>query len=120
MNYAGHEKLRADVAEVNTMCDLRARLNDMEHRCRFDSDVLVERLTRQTLYRANRLFMGRIPKFWNWIPASKIEEGRGNVPEHAKRCRKLAAKYSGDTPLMLRYLVPGRNSRPSLTEWILP
>lgn len=38
-------------------CDLRARLNDMEHRCRFDSDVLVERLTRQTLYRANRLFM---------------------------------------------------------------
>lgn len=32
MNYAGHEKLRADVAEVaNTMCDLRARLNDMEH-----------------------------------------------------------------------------------------
>ncbi|HAI3828916.1 hypothetical protein [Escherichia coli] len=58
MNYAGHEKLRADVAEVaNTMCDLWARLNDMEHRCRFDSDVLVERLTRQTLYRANRLFM---------------------------------------------------------------
>lgn len=60
MNYAGHEKLRADVAEVaNTMCDLRARLNDMEHRCRFDSDVLVERLTRQTLYRANRLFIDR-------------------------------------------------------------
>ncbi|EST80985.1 hypothetical protein ECC1470_18836, partial [Escherichia coli ECC-1470] len=27
MNYAGHKKLRADVAEVaNTMCDLRARL----------------------------------------------------------------------------------------------
>lgn len=49
MNYAGHEKLRADVAEVaNTMCDLRARLNDMEHRCRFDSDVLVERLARQS------------------------------------------------------------------------
>ncbi|EHP0404822.1 hypothetical protein KNX30_004352 [Salmonella enterica] len=60
MNYAGHEKLRADVADVaNTMCDLRARLNDMEHRCRFDSDVLVERLTRQTLYRANRLFIDR-------------------------------------------------------------
>ena len=54
MNYAGHEKLRAEVAEVvNTMCDLRARLNDMEHCCRFDSDVLVERLARQTLYRAN-------------------------------------------------------------------
>lgn len=52
MNYAGHEKLRAEVAEVaNTMCDLRARLNDMEHRCRFDSDVLVERLTRHVLLR---------------------------------------------------------------------
>ncbi|EGL6957543.1 hypothetical protein IRE38_005101 [Escherichia coli] len=50
MNYAGHEKLRADVAEVaNTMCDLRARLNDMEHRCRFDSDVLVERLIDRNL-----------------------------------------------------------------------
>lgn len=28
MNYAGHEKLRAEVAEVaNSMCDLRATLN---------------------------------------------------------------------------------------------
>lgn len=42
MNYAGHEKLRADVAEVaNTMCDLRARLNDMEHRCRLDRKSVV-------------------------------------------------------------------------------
>lgn len=55
MNYAGHENL-AEVANA-TCRDLRARLNDMEHRCRFDSDVLVERLARQTLYRANRLFM---------------------------------------------------------------
>lgn len=46
------------MAEVaNNMCDLRAALNDMEHRYRFDSDVLVERLVRQTLFRANRLFM---------------------------------------------------------------
>ncbi|EBP8534633.1 hypothetical protein AMR62_23230 [Salmonella enterica] len=58
MNYAGHEKLRAEVAEVaNNMCDLRATLNGMEHRYRFDSDVLVERLTRQTLFRINALFM---------------------------------------------------------------
>lgn len=61
MNYAGHEKLRAEVAEVaevaNAMCDLRARLNDMGHRCRFDSGVLAERLTRQTLFRINTLFM---------------------------------------------------------------
>lgn len=38
-------------------CATFGPLNDMEHRCRFDSDVLVERPARQTLYRANRLFM---------------------------------------------------------------
>ena len=36
MNYAGHEKLRAEVAGLaNNMCDLRATLNNMEHRYRF-------------------------------------------------------------------------------------
>jgi hypothetical protein len=39
------------------MCDLRATLNGMEHRYRFDSDVLAERLARQTLFRINALFM---------------------------------------------------------------
>ncbi|ECF5900763.1 hypothetical protein FNH43_15675 [Salmonella enterica subsp. salamae] len=58
MNYAGHEKLRADVAELaNSMSDLRDALNDVEHRYRFDSDVLTERLTRQTLFRTRTLFM---------------------------------------------------------------
>ncbi|EBQ8434267.1 hypothetical protein B5P62_23320 [Salmonella enterica] len=58
MNYAGHEKLRADVAELaNNMSDLREALNDMEHRYRFDSGVLAERLSRQTLFRINALFM---------------------------------------------------------------
>ncbi|EBS7383354.1 hypothetical protein R1413_004211 [Salmonella enterica] len=58
MNYAGHEKLRAEVAELaNNMSDLRDALSDMEHRYRFDSDVLTERLTRQTLFRVNALFM---------------------------------------------------------------
>ncbi|ECD6034005.1 hypothetical protein KDH02_004512 [Salmonella enterica] len=58
MNYAGHEKLRADVAELaNSMSDLRDVLNDMEHRYRFDSDVLTERLARQTLFRTRALFM---------------------------------------------------------------
>lgn len=58
MNYAGHEKLCADVAELaNNMSDLRDALNDMEHRYRFDSGVLTERLTRQTLFRVNALFM---------------------------------------------------------------
>ncbi len=38
MNYAGHEKLREEVAELaNSMSDLRDALNDMEHRYRFDS-----------------------------------------------------------------------------------
>lgn len=82
MNYAGHEKLRADVAEVaNTMCDLRARLNDMEHRCRFDSDVLVERLTRQTLYRANRLFMEAYNHYQNRLiyERAMLDESGGVV-----------------------------------------
>ncbi|MCT7009340.1 hypothetical protein, partial [Salmonella enterica] len=58
MNYAGHDKLRADVAELaNNMSDLREALNDMEHRYRFDSGVLTERLSRQTLFRINALFM---------------------------------------------------------------
>ncbi|EBU7462445.1 hypothetical protein DK079_12450 [Salmonella enterica subsp. enterica serovar Typhimurium] len=58
MNYAGHEKLRADVAELaNSMSDLRDALNDVEHRYRFDSDVLTERLDRQTLFRTRTLFM---------------------------------------------------------------
>ncbi|WP_080179153.1 hypothetical protein [Salmonella enterica] len=58
MNYAGHEKLRADVAELaNNMSDLRNALNDMDHRYRFDSGVLTERLSRQTLFRINALFM---------------------------------------------------------------
>ncbi|EHX6047871.1 hypothetical protein K2A42_004453, partial [Salmonella enterica subsp. enterica serovar Agama] len=54
MNYSGHEKLRAEVAALaNSMSDLRDALNDMEHRYRFDSGVLTERLTRQTLFRIN-------------------------------------------------------------------
>ncbi|EFB2373958.1 TPA: hypothetical protein ACHGZV_004217 [Escherichia coli] len=58
MNYAGHEQLRAEVAAfANNMCDLRATLNELEHRYRFDSDVLAERLMRQTLFRINSLFM---------------------------------------------------------------
>ena len=57
MNYAGHEQLRAEVAGLaNAMCDLRTALNDIEHRYRFDSDVLTERLVRQTLFRVNALF----------------------------------------------------------------
>ncbi|EAU2708077.1 hypothetical protein OE847_003686 [Salmonella enterica] len=57
MNYAGHEKLRADVAELaNNMSDLRDALNNMD-RYRFDSGVLTERLARQTLFRINALFM---------------------------------------------------------------
>ncbi|HFP1159795.1 TPA: DUF1380 family protein, partial [Escherichia coli] len=35
-----------------------------------------------------------MPKFWNWIPASMY--GTCEI-----LCRELAAKYPGDTPLML-------------------
>ena len=45
MNYAGHEKLRAEVAEVaNAMCDLRTTMNEMEQRYSFNADTLPERL----------------------------------------------------------------------------
>lgn len=58
MNYAGHEQLRAEVAELaNNMSDLRDTLNDMVRHYRFDSGVLTERLTRQTIFRVNALFM---------------------------------------------------------------
>ncbi len=61
MNYAGHEKLRAEVAEVaNAMCDLRTTMNEMEQRYSFNADTLPERLVRQTLFRANRLPDGGI------------------------------------------------------------
>jgi hypothetical protein len=58
MNYPGLEQLRADVAGLaNDMCDLRAAMNKYQDVYRFDSDVLAERLVRQTLFRANALFM---------------------------------------------------------------
>lgn len=58
MNYAGHEKLRAEVAEVaNAMCDLRTTMNDMEQWYSFNADTLPERLVRQMLFRANRLLL---------------------------------------------------------------
>ncbi|WP_252657575.1 DUF1380 family protein [Shigella sonnei] len=43
----------------------------------------------------------RIPKFWNWIPASKIEKETRMYGTCETLCRALAAKYPGDTPLML-------------------
>lgn len=43
MNYAGHEKLRAEVAEVaNAMCDLRTTMNEMEQRYSFNADTSKE------------------------------------------------------------------------------
>ena len=113
MNYAGHEKLRADVAEVaNTMCDLRARLNDMEHRCRFDSDVLVERLTRQTLYRANRLFMEAYTEILELDSCFKDCEGDENVRNMRNAMPGAGSKVSGRHAADAGYLVPGRNSGP--------
>ena len=113
MNYAGHEKLRADVAEVaNTMCDLRARLNDMEHRCRFDSDVLVERLARQTLYRANRLFMEAYTEILELDACFKDSEGDENVRNMRNAMPGAGSKVSGRHAADAGYLVPGRDSGP--------
>lgn len=42
-NYAGNEALRADVAALaNSMCDLRATLNALESRYRYDAENLTE------------------------------------------------------------------------------
>ena len=113
MNYAGHEKLRAEVAEVaNTMCDLRARLNDMEHRCRFDSDVLVERLARQTLYRANRLFMEAYTEILELDACFKDREGDENVRNMRNAVPGAGSKVSGRHAVDAGYLVPGRDSGP--------
>ncbi|MEF9775533.1 DUF1380 family protein [Escherichia coli] len=43
----------------------------------------------------------RIPKFWNWMRASKIEKETRMYGTCETLCRELAAKYPGDTPLML-------------------
>ncbi|EPR9575269.1 DUF1380 family protein, partial [Escherichia coli] len=43
----------------------------------------------------------RIPKFWNWIPASKIEKETRMYGTCETLCRELAAQYPGNTPLML-------------------
>lgn len=56
-NYAGNEALRADVAALaNSMCDLRATLNALESRYRYDAENLTERLARQTICRINALY----------------------------------------------------------------
>ncbi|MGU3416325.1 hypothetical protein [Enterobacter bugandensis] len=53
-NYAGKEALRTDVAALaNSMCDLRATLNALESRYRYDA----ENLARQTICRINALYL---------------------------------------------------------------
>lgn len=57
-NYAGNEALRTDVAALaNSMCDLRATLNALESRYRYDAENLTERLARQTICRINALYL---------------------------------------------------------------
>lgn len=57
-NYAGNEALRADVAALaNSMCDLRATLNALESRYRYNAENLTERLARQTICRINALYL---------------------------------------------------------------
>ncbi len=51
---------RSGGSRANSTCDLRAALNGWSNRYRFDSDVLAERLTRQTLFRINAPVYGGI------------------------------------------------------------
>lgn len=65
MNCAGHEKLRAEVAEMaSAICDLRTTMNEMGQRYSVNADTLPECLVRQTLFRANRL----LPEAYTEIP----------------------------------------------------
>lgn len=93
MNYAGHEKLRAEVAELaNNMSDLRDALNGMEHRYRFDSDVLTERLDRQQEIRlmgysfTSLEVAGHLSgqntgvSMWAWFWTGKLMPGRTTTP----------------------------------------
>ncbi|WP_425333322.1 hypothetical protein [Escherichia coli] len=55
MNYAGHEKLRAEVAEVaNAMCDLRTTMNEMEQRYSFNADTGADRMASRGAVRQAR------------------------------------------------------------------
>ena len=102
MNYAGHEKLRAEVAEVaNAMCDLRTTMNEMEQRYSFNADTLPERLVRQTLFRANRLLMEAYTEILELDACLKIEKETRMYGTCETLCRELAVKYPGDMPLML-------------------
>lgn len=58
MNYAGLEKLRANIAALsNDMCDIRTQLNHLESEYNYDANTLSERLAGQTLRRINMLFL---------------------------------------------------------------
>lgn len=57
MNYAGLEKLRAEVAALaNTMCDVRTTLNTLDN-YNYETDSLAERLAGQSLRRINALYL---------------------------------------------------------------
>nr|AYU69039.1 hypothetical protein D0368_00286 [Escherichia coli] len=107
MNYAGHEKLRAEVAEVaNAMCDLRNNHDEMERRYSFNADTLPERLVRQTLFRRKPPPDGGI--YRNSGTGFLLQRLRGESMYGTCEilCRELAAKYPADTPLDAGCLVP--------------
>ncbi|CAI2521192.1 hypothetical protein [Serratia liquefaciens] len=50
MNYAGHEEVRTDVAELsNEMCELHLKLRQLTQKYHWNSEQLVERLAGQIL-----------------------------------------------------------------------
>ncbi len=87
------------------MCDLRTTMNEMERRYSFNADTLPERLVRQTLFRANRLLMEALPKFWNWMRALKIEK-ETNVRNMRNAVPGAGSKVSGRHAADAGYLVP--------------
>ncbi len=120
MNYAGHEKLRAEVAEVaNAMCDLRTTMNEMEQRYSFNADTLPERLVRQTLFRANRLLMEAYirPRSRQWWQLFRmVSQWHVDVVIVERRSFSIVAAVELDDASHLR---PERRRRDILLEEVL-
>ena len=96
MNYAGHENSAQKWRKSPTACDLRATLNGMEHRYRFDSDVLAERLARQTLFASMPCLWRHTTKCLSWMPALRTKE-KNMYGTCENLCRLLREQYPAET-----------------------
>lgn len=80
-NYAGNEALRTDVAATaNSMCDLRATLNALESRYRYDAENLTERWPARQFAASTHFILKHTGRRWSWTPALKTDTGGQKRP----------------------------------------